>query len=261
MFTFPDTLSRPVLKTVPKELMRYTTNMETFDDFQLSGYEVYSMIDAAARKHNNKALHEHSAVMDFGCGAGRILQFIPEGGSRAGCDVNGPIVDFTATQFPQADIYHSKFQPPLKWAPNSFDLIYSFSVFSHLRQGDENRWLEEFNRVGRPGCLYLITIHGDWFIEATIPAAEQEVYRQQGFVYRDVHHRDGSNMDFPEGYEASYHTSDYIQREWGREFDILEVYKGNSAVGFGWPGMPKEMPGILKGLRPMGQDLVVMRKR
>lgn len=261
MFKFPSDLPRPILKKAPKALMRYTTNMETFKDFQLSGYEVYTMIDAAARKHNGKAMHEHNSFLDFGCGAGRILQYIPEGSLRAGCDVNAPIVDFASQQFLSTDIYRNEFQPPLKWNADSFDMVYSFSVFSHLRLEDEKRWLKELRRVGHSGCLYLITIHGDWFIEATMPPAEQETYRQRGFVYRDVHQRTGSDMDFPEGYESSYHTSDYIRHEWGQDFEILEIYKGNSATGYEWPDMPDSMPDILAGLRPMGQDLVVMRKR
>jgi len=129
--------------------------METFKDFQLSGYEVYTMIDAAARKHNGKAMHEHNSFLDFGCGAGRILQYIPEGSLRAGCDVNAPIVDFASQQFLSTDIYRNEFQPPLKWNADSFDMVYSFSVFSHLRLEDEKRWLKELRALGVPDVCIL----------------------------------------------------------------------------------------------------------
>ena len=260
-YRFHDAFSRPLLDSVPSELMKYTVATDSFGDFQRGGYEVYTMMNAAAVKHNNAPLHAHQNLLDFGCGAGRILQFLPTGGQLAGCDVNGHLVRFTENSFPEAGIYQNNMTPPLKWASASFDLVYSFSVFSHLTLENERAWLREFHRVGRPGCLYLITVHGDWFIEATLPPVEQELIRETGFLFRDVHQRTGSEMDFPNGYEASYHTSNFIRDDWGKEFEVLEVYKGNDALHFLHDSMTAEEIDVLGRLRPMGQDLVVMRKR
>ena len=42
-------------------------------------------------------------------------------------------------------------------APGSFDLIYSYSVFSHLAEEIHLRWLAEFHRLLRPGGLLVAT--------------------------------------------------------------------------------------------------------
>lgn len=260
MYLPSDGLSRPILKKIPIELMRYTTNMETEENFQRSGFEIYTMLSAATVKHSGKPMHQHGLILDFGCGAGRIMQFQPAGTNFSGCDVNQRLVDYTLSQFPQADIYQNTFTPPLKWADDSFDLIYSFSVFSHLRQPDENAWLKELVRVGKPGALYLITIHGDWFIEATA-GPDRAMIEAAGFYYREVHTRQGSDMDFPEGYEASYHTSRFIRENWSEYFFVLEIYRGDNPTRYLWDGMPESLRSDLKKLRPMGQDLVVLRRR
>lgn len=260
MYLPSDGLLRPILRKIPIELMRYTTNLETEENFQRSGFEVYTMLNAASVKHSGKSIHQHGSILDFGCGAGRIMQFLPFETKFSGCDVNRRLVDFTLTHFPKADIYQNNYTPPLKWADESFDLIYSFSVFSHLRQVDENAWLEELARVGRPCTLYLITIHGDWFIEAT-SGADRAMIEAAGFYYREVHARHGSDMDFPEGYEVSYHTSKFIYDNWSTNFDVIEIYRGDRPNRYLWDGMPEYLRTDLNKIRPMGQDLVVMRRR
>jgi hypothetical protein len=78
-------------------------------------------------------------------------------------------------------------------------------VFSHLPEDVEMSWLREFRRVGVQGCLYPLTVHGDWFIEATL-GAERARAETAGFYFRRVHTRYNTELDFPEGYDA--HSGD-----------------------------------------------------
>jgi SAM-dependent methyltransferase len=144
-----------------------------------------------------------------------MMQYIPGGPKLYGCDVSKPVVSFTRNRYPHATVYTNDPTPPLDFRDGLFDLVYAFSVFSHLSEDVETSWLRELRRVGAPACLYLLTVHGDWFIEAAL-GAEQAQAAAAGFYFRNVHTRINTELDIPQGYEASYHTSGYIRRAWSR---------------------------------------------
>src|SRR5690606_24492665 len=50
--------------------------------------------------------------------------------------------------------------PPIPFATASFDLVTSWSVFSHLPEHLLRAWLEEFARILRPGGLVVFTAWG-----------------------------------------------------------------------------------------------------
>jgi SAM-dependent methyltransferase len=55
--------------------------------------------------------------------------------------------------------------PPISVADSMFDLIYCFSVFSHLSEDAHERWLGEFHRLLKPGGMLFATTRGRDFIE------------------------------------------------------------------------------------------------
>lgn len=221
------------------------------------------MLNLAAVKHSNKKLHQFECILDFGCGAGRLIQFIPNAAHQRihGCDINKPLIEFVNEKFPAVTTSVNNFTPPLIYPPEMFDLIYSFSVFSHLDQEGELAWLQELSRVGKKDAIYMITIHGDHFIDHLLPGQRNEINLKGGFYYMDVHTRDNSEMDFPIGYEASFHTHDHIHKSWSRWFNILEIYPGASTNEYLWADAPMSLVADLATVRPMGQALVVMRKK
>jgi hypothetical protein len=152
------------------------------------------------------------------------------------------------------------FDPPLDFRDGLFDLVYSFSVFSHLEKELEMRWLQELERVGSSGCLYLFTVHGDWVVEATL-GAERAQAEAAGFYFHHVHSRSNTELEFPPWYEASYNTSGYIRRTWSQFFEVVSVIKGDKPDNYLWDDLRFAPEGNIESFRPMGQDLVVMRKR
>ena len=64
--------------------------------------------------------------------------------------------------------------PPTEFEAGSFDLIYAYSVFSHLSQEAHLRWLEEFKRILRAGGMLLLTTLGRDFIERSTDWTMQE---------------------------------------------------------------------------------------
>jgi SAM-dependent methyltransferase len=253
-------MARVVAPPPSTDLIRYVVGIDDYGEFLRSGAEVFTMFDLAARRYGGKSMSEFNKILDFGCGIGRILQFIPEGPSVCGCDVNQWVSEYTKRTHRRAEIYCNSLMPPLKYPAGTFDLIYSFSVFSHLSLAVERAWLEELERIGATECLYLVTIHGDWVIEATL-GDEREKAEREGFYYRRGNQRNGSEFDFPDYYETSYHTSQYIRTNWRKNFDVVSVVKGDDPSRYLYGNLKFAPAGSIPRLRPMGQDLVVMRKR
>src|SRR5215472_8263107 len=158
-------------KSVPiprPEFIRYTCGFEDYNEYQHSGQEVFTMLDLAARRYAGKKINGFRRVLDFACGSGRVMQYVGDGPKLYGCDIAAPLVSFAKSVCTRANVFTNDFEPPLGIRGGLFDLVYAFSVFSHLAEDLEMRWLQELHRVGAPDCLYLLTVHGDWVIEATL---------------------------------------------------------------------------------------------
>ena len=258
-----DNLPRIYLNDIPAPLMLYTCKTENLEEFNRNGFHVSTMLNLAALKHTGKKLHQFQSIFDFGCGAGRLIQFMPSAAHIRvhGTDVNTALIQFAKEKFPAVTLKVNDFNPPLSYSDGTFDLIYSFSVFSHLTEEAELNWLDELARIGAKNALYLITVHGDHFINSILPDKKNEIVAKGGFHYQVVHNRTGSEWDFPIGYEASFHTHNNIMEKWSRWFNILEIYSGSSAAEYLWPDAPLSLANDLSTAPPMGQALVVMAKK
>lgn len=106
---------------------------------------------------------EFGAVLDFGCGCGRVFQHLyrkfPDG--LHGCDVNRPAIEWMRVNFPEAEFEVNDFTPPLPYPAGRFDLVISVSVFTHIDEAQQFKWLEELNRVLSPRGIALLTVTGE----------------------------------------------------------------------------------------------------
>jgi SAM-dependent methyltransferase len=246
----------------PMELIQYTCGTDDPCEYVRSGQEVATMFTLAATRYGG-ALDSQGAVLDFGCGSGRLLGGMNFGQAPVtGCDVGAPVAAFSKEFYPNARVFHTDLMPPLPFSDGEFGLVYSFSVFSHLTEEVERAWLEELRRVGSKDCLYLITVQGEWMIEATLEAQEQADIRRRGFGFKKVHGKRNDDLDFPDYYESSYHTKQYICDHWSKLFNIIDMIKGDDPRKYLYDGLKFESEGgCVPDFRPMGQDLVIARRR
>ena len=252
---------RQPIKEVPPALLQHTIGAQSMEHFHRSALEHIAFFESATLKHAGRRMDELEHVLNFGCGAGRLLSMLPVTTKAAGGEPNGPLIDFASKALPHCDIYQSMPEPPLKWGDETFDLVYAYSVFSHLREDSEQRWLRELLRVGKPGCTYLLTVQGDWWLQSKFDAATQARIEASGFWYFDIHQSKGSAMDFFDNYGSSIHTSDYVKQKWAELFEIQQVYFGRPPALFDHDGLSDVHRQALTKCRALGQDLVVMRKR
>jgi SAM-dependent methyltransferase len=113
-------------------------------------------------------LGELGAVLDFGCGCGRIMRHFaglrdPE---LHGCDYNPRLVDWCRDNLPFMTPARNELDPPAPYPDERFDLVYAVSVLTHLTEDLAHRWVAEWARILRPGGLLLFSTHGDAYRDA-----------------------------------------------------------------------------------------------
>jgi SAM-dependent methyltransferase len=112
-------------------------------------------------------------LLDFGVGWGRLYRVLlnnvlPE--NLIGVDIDDKCVTLCKEAMPYGSFLKNEPSPPLPFPAANFDLIYAYSVFSHLAEHQFNNWFKEFHRVLKQNGLLVFT---------TLKAAHLEVWRQQ----------------------------------------------------------------------------------
>jgi SAM-dependent methyltransferase len=169
-------------------------------------------------------LEEMASILDFGCGCGRVtrrLAGLP--GEVRGSDFDGTAVEWCRRNLPFATFTHNALEPPLPYPDGDHDLIYAFSVLTHLPVPVQHAWVDELVRVLRTGGLLLLSTHGERYFERLTPA-EQDVFRRGEVVVR-FEQVAGTNLC------TAFHPPAYV-REWlGADLDLVaeipEGAKGN----------------------------------
>lgn len=131
------------------------------------GFGAYLLFKQLYQRHHGR-LADCAGVLDFGCGWGRILRFFLrdlEPKKLWGIDCSPPDIETCKQTNRWCQFQANEIMPPTWFADGTFDLIYCYSVFSHLAEDAHRRWLEEFKRILRPGGLLIATTWDRDFIQ------------------------------------------------------------------------------------------------
>lgn len=124
------------------------------------------------------------AILDFGCGCGRVLRRWRDLDARVcGSELNAAAVKWCRKHLPFAEVSVNRLEPPLTYADASFDLVYALSVFTHLPVATQFAWRDELRRILRPGGHFLLTLHGDAYVDR-LRSEERRVYADGQCVVR-----------------------------------------------------------------------------
>ena len=107
-----------------------------------------------------KPVNASSLVLDFGCGWGRLYRVMlrwcnPQ--NLVGVDIDEKCIEICRNAMPYGKFVKSGIEPPLPFEPASFEIVYAYSVFSHLAQNASHRTLLELARVLKRGGLAVFT--------------------------------------------------------------------------------------------------------
>ncbi len=178
-------------------------------------------------------------VLDFGCGVGRILRAALEQDPEAhftGCEIHPPSVAWLREHLsPPASIIQSSELPPLPLPDARFDLIFGFSVFTHLVDS-WSAWLLELRRLLKDDGYLVLTVFGPGHdARGEDPVSEDLV---------------GMNVLYPSaswdtGGPLVVHSEWWLRAHWGRALEVVALHPGDPAGG----------PPLF------GQGVLVLRKR
>lgn len=117
----------------------------------------------AAAAEADSPVEEMQAILDFGCGSGRVARQWADlqGPQIHGCDYNEEPVRWCAANLPFLRVARNDLEPPAPYEAESFDLIYALSVLSHLSEPLQERWVAEYRRLLRPGGLLVVSVLGE----------------------------------------------------------------------------------------------------
>jgi SAM-dependent methyltransferase len=194
----------------PKRLMVRVAGTADADWFLRSGRAGYDAIAA------HVPLDELSAVLDFGCGCGRVTRYWRDfDGAVAGTDLNRAAVDWCRANLPFGRFEPNGLAPPLAFDDASFDLVYALSVFTHLTADLQLAWRDELRRVLRPGGYLLVTTHGRAYVPR-LDDEERSRFEAGELVVRwgDVA---GTNLC------SAYHPEPYLRGTFADGFAFLEL--------------------------------------
>lgn len=156
-------------------------------EFKDDEFFLVSAMKEADRLAENFGLTADTRLLDVGCGVGRlpigILNQIGEIRHYRGVDVSQRSIRWCrrhiarkhpSFQFVHLDVYNPRYNPSgrpidvdfrLPFIDHEFDIIYAYSVFSHMTEKDVQAYLKEFRRLLSPAGKMFLTA----FIKEGVP--------------------------------------------------------------------------------------------
>lgn len=203
----------------------------------LTGFDAMKQAMAfyqAIREEYKKPLSTVESILDFGCGWGRItrcfLRDIPAD-RIYGCDVQQDMITLCEKAIRNSHFTQNNPYPPMDFDDETFDIIYAYSVFSHLSENAHLQWLAEFHRLLKPRGLLIVTTRAREFI----PKMSMEPYIKKIDTERATNEYDnGEFIHTPfEGignplsgfYGETAIPEQYIQRTWVKWFKDIKIRK------------------------------------
>lgn len=184
---------------------------------------VQSIVDTLAM--NGVDINKFQAILDFGCGCGRAIRHwhgLPHT-AVFGTDYNPELIKWCKDHLPFAQFDTNRLAPPLCYPNDSFDLIYSLSVFTHLPESLQHEWLEELGRVLKPGGYLFITLHGEHYLGML--TQDERIDFEAGRLVVRYQEVAGTNMC------STFHSEKYVRDKLAHDFEVVsfipEGAKGN----------------------------------
>jgi len=160
----------------PAKLIHKVINTDEIAWFLASGRISFDGISYALSKNKYKK-EDFKAVLDFGCGCGRVIRCWRDvhGPHLHGTDYNPDLIQWSRRHLDKLGDFHiNLMSPPMDFKDNTFDFVYALSVFTHMPEELQTEWMDELHRIIAPDGLLLITLHGRSRIHQLSPTEQEE---------------------------------------------------------------------------------------
>jgi SAM-dependent methyltransferase len=156
-----------IVPGVPDESMQANYTGGSEDTTFREGFAAYQLFKSYYEEHVGP-IASCRGILDFGCGWGRITRFFlrdvpPE--KITGVDHSDVVIEVCRETNKWCSFMLIDPNPPTPLQTESLDLIYLYSVFSHLPEQMHLALVSEFQRLLVPGGLLIATTRGRDFIQ------------------------------------------------------------------------------------------------
>jgi len=233
-----------LLPTLPDDTLQMQYTGKHGDDGLKTALSVVNVFREGATKCGFDLNRPDLRILDFGCGWGRITQTLlrdtqPE--NLVGADVQQGVLDICEQSGLKCALSYVTPWPPSSLDDQSFDLIFSYSVLSHLSQKNHMAWVEELASKLKPGGVLAASTRPRSFITMVnelrkrkdVPAHANGAaaafldtsawlgrYDAGEFCF-DI--EGGGGKDLTGGYYGeAIVPQQFVEREWSKYFDRIE---------------------------------------
>jgi SAM-dependent methyltransferase len=179
----------------------------------------------AALLNASVRIEDVRAMLDFGCGCGRVMRYwqsLPTT-KVSGTDINPRLIEWSRHQLPFAEFAINGLAPPLEYRDGAFDVIYAFSVFTHLTPELQHGWMAELTRVLKPGGLLMFSVHGPHYVDR-LSESEREQFAAGHLIVKNNVKSPGSNTC------SAYHPPSYVRDRLAANLELVD-YVAEGARG------------------------------
>lgn len=212
----------------PEDNITRVTGSQTGSVYLLGGATHAYRLAKAAELVSGSALASFESVADWGCGAARLSQhFLRFWPNTVGVEVDATNIAWCREAIPGMRVVQIPWTPSGPVASAHFDLLFAFSVFSHIHHLKLPAWIEEIHRVLRPGGVAVITTLG--LVSTASRHARAEFYEEleaKGFVEWANKKQLDDVRPTEDDYLNIAMTKEYARGVFGRSFDVLGVVEG-----------------------------------
>jgi SAM-dependent methyltransferase len=209
------TIAADGLPLPPQRLVVLVAGPTTVQSFMRKG-RLGADIVRAALERQGVDISAADDMLDFGVGCGRVARhWHGLAGTRIhGCDINAELVAWTRVNLPFVDARVTGVAPPLPYDDDAFDVVYAFSVFTHLPEVLQQAWSDELQRVIRPGGHLLVSTHGRAYFDRLDASERAEFDAGKPIIH--FGELAGANLC------SAFHPPDLVARQFAAGFDVVE---------------------------------------
>lgn len=191
------------------EFQRKSVGGQGPEDLRYGPYEFTSTVKKYAKKLSI-AFDDNTKLLDFGVGWGRMIRFffkdLPSD-NLFGIDTWQIMIDKCNQLLPSGNYTLNNPLPPTDFEDNTFDIIMSFSVFSHLRSDAAEMWIKEFARILKPNGIIVATTEGVFFLDLLEKLKKDRTLAESNEWYANLLHGFSERMS---KYRKLYNNGEYI---------------------------------------------------